>query len=59
MEHALVGLAHVAAWTFLVVFLFAIIGVIATIRWIIGLFHRTENAVESGVESVEHAVTRR
>ena len=58
MEQFVVNLLHAAAWTFGFIFLFALIGVIATIRWIIGLFMAGERAVESGVESVEHMVRK-
>lgn len=58
MEQFLIHLAHAAAWTFLVISLFAIIGVIATIRWIIGLVTGTERAVESGVTNVENRFHR-
>ncbi len=56
MEQTFVHLARDAAWFLLIVFVFAAIGVIATIRWIIGLVMGAERAVESGVESVEHAI---
>ena len=53
MEHTLVHMAATAAWLFVILFVFALIGVIATIRWIVGLFRRGEAAVESGVQSIE------
>jgi hypothetical protein len=53
MEQTLAHLAATAAWIFFIIFAFAIIGVIATVRWIVGLFVKGERAVESGVESVE------
>lgn len=53
MEHTLVHIAATAAWFFVIVFIFALIGVVATIRWIVGLFRRGEAAVESGVQSIE------
>ena len=59
MEQFVANLLHAAAWTFGFIFLFAIIGVIATVRWIAGLFMRGEQAVESGVQSVEHMVQRK
>ncbi|HYK52083.1 MAG TPA: hypothetical protein VEV38_00920 [Candidatus Eremiobacteraceae bacterium] len=59
MEQFVGNLLHAAAWTFGFIFLFAIIGVIATFRWIIGLFMRGEQAVVSGVQSVEHMVQRK
>ena len=57
MEHTLANLVKDAAWLFLVVFAFAAIGVIATIRWIINLFWGAERAVESGVRSVGDKIT--
>jgi hypothetical protein len=59
VEQFVLHLLHVAAWVFGFIFLFAIIGIIAVIRWIIALVTRGERAVESGVQSVEHMVTRK
>ncbi len=59
MEQFIFHLVHVAAWVFGVLFLFAIIGVIAVIRWIFNLVTRTERAVESGARDVENFVTKR
>jgi hypothetical protein len=59
MEQTIVHLAEGAAWAFGIIFLFAIIGVYATIRWIINLATNTERAVETGVRNVEESVTRR
>lgn len=59
MEHALIRLAETAAWLFVIIFIFAVIGVVATIRWIIGLVTNTERAVETGVHNVEDRFTRR
>ncbi len=56
MEHFIANLAHTAIWVVSIIFLFAVIGVVATIRWIIGLFWKGERAVASGVQSVEHMV---
>lgn len=53
MEHSIIHLAETAAWVFLVIFIFAIIGVFATIRWIAGMLTKGEQAVESGVGSIE------
>jgi hypothetical protein len=58
MEQAILHLAHIAAWVFGIIFLLALIGLIAIIRWIINLFRRTEAAVESGVERVEGTFRR-
>ena len=57
MEQTFVHLAETAAWVFLIVFAFAIIGVWATIRWIIGLFWGAEQAVERGVHNVSDSIT--
>lgn len=54
MEQTLIHLAETAAWVFFIVFVFAIIGVWATIRWIINLVTAGERAVESGVHNVEN-----
>lgn len=52
MEHTLIRLAETAAWLFFVVFIFAIVGVIATIRWIVNMITNTERAVETEVHEV-------
>lgn len=57
MEHALVRLAETAAWLFFIIFVFAAIGVVATIRWIVNLVTNTERAVETGVHNVEDRIT--
>lgn len=53
MEHLFVRIAETAAWFFVIVFVFAIVGVYATIHWTVNMLQRGEQAVESGVESVE------
>jgi hypothetical protein len=53
VEHTLVRLAETAGWLFAILVIFAIIGVYATIRWIVDLVTRGERAVESGVDSIE------
>ncbi len=58
MEQFLVHLVHAAAWFFGFVFLFAIIGFIATIRFIAGLFRRGEQAVEGAAREVESRIQR-
>ncbi|MEO9170826.1 MAG: hypothetical protein ABI282_00245 [Candidatus Baltobacteraceae bacterium] len=57
MEQTLVHLAATAAWLFAIVFIFAVIGIIATIRWIVGLVTNTERAVVSGVEDAGRRIT--
>ncbi len=52
MEQWIVHTAEAAAWVFGIIFLFAFIGVWATIRWIINMVTAGERAVESGVHSV-------
>ena len=59
MESFLIHLTHFALWTFFVIFAFAVVGVIATIRWIAGLVTRTEAAVGSGIASAENVIHRR
>jgi hypothetical protein len=52
---ALIGhLIHFGLWVFFVIFAFAIVGVIVTIRWIVRLVTRTEAAVGSGIASAEN-----
>jgi hypothetical protein len=59
MEQTLVHIATDAAWVFFIIFVFALIGVYATIRWIVGLMMNTERAVETGVRDVEDRITGR
>ncbi|HEV3154213.1 MAG TPA: hypothetical protein VGZ02_10450 [Candidatus Baltobacteraceae bacterium] len=58
MESAVLHLLHFAAWAFFIIFLLALVGLIAIVRWIVGLFHKGEAAVESGVENVENTFRR-
>ncbi|HEY5339516.1 MAG TPA: hypothetical protein VIK27_00690 [Candidatus Aquilonibacter sp.] len=59
MEQTLIHIAEGAAWVFVVIFVFAIIGVYATIRWIVNLVTNTERAVETEVHGVEDRITHR
>ncbi len=59
MEHTIVHMAETAAWVFFIIFVFALIGIYATIRWIVNLVTNTERAVETGVRSVEDRITHR
>jgi hypothetical protein len=59
MSEFFVHLAHAAAWVGGIVLLFAIIGFIATIRWIAGIFTGAERAVGSGVSKVEDTLQRK
>jgi len=52
-------LLHAAAWAFVIIFILAIVGVIAILRWIAELFMRGESAVKSGVSQVEGSMHRR
>ncbi|MDP9017863.1 MAG: hypothetical protein M3N19_06060 [Candidatus Eremiobacteraeota bacterium] len=54
MEQFVLNLLHAAAWLFMFIFLFALIGVAATIRWIMNLITGTERAVATGVHNVEN-----
>jgi hypothetical protein len=53
VEHTFVRIAETAAWFFVIVFVFAIIGVYATIHWIVNKVRRGEEVVEEGVRGVE------
>jgi hypothetical protein len=53
MERELVHLAATAAWIFVILVIFALIGVYATFVWIAGLLKRGAASVESGVESIQ------
>lgn len=59
MEHFVANLLHAAAWVFGFIFLFAIIGVIAVVRWIANMVFKTERAVEGGIQSAETHLHRR
>lgn len=58
MEQLVLNILHAAAWLFAFIFLFAIIGVLAVVRWIIGLVTGTERAVAVGVHNVENTLHR-
>jgi hypothetical protein len=58
MEQFVTHLVHAAAWFFGFVFLFAIIGFIATIRWIASMFRRGEEAVEGAASEVGSRLRR-
>lgn len=57
MEQNLVHLAESAAWVFLIIFIFAAIGVVATVRWIVAQVTRGERAVVSEAHKVGDAIT--
>jgi hypothetical protein len=57
MEQTMIHLAETAAWLFVVMIVFAIIGVVATVRWIINMVTAGERAVESGVHTVGDKLT--
>ena len=59
MEHFVLTIVHAAAWLFGFIFLFAIIGVIAVVRWIMALITGTERAVSAGVHTVETSLHHR
>jgi hypothetical protein len=59
MEVFLSYLIHFALWAFFVIFAFAVVGVIVTIRWIVSLVTRTEAAVGSGIASADNMIHRR
>ena len=59
MEHFILNILHAAAWVFFIIFLFALIGVYATVHWIVRLIRGAETAVASGVHNAEDFVTRK
>ncbi len=59
MEHFVANLLHVGAWIFGIVFIFAIIGFVAVIAWIVNLFRKTETVIETGVTNAENTFHRR
>jgi hypothetical protein len=59
MEEFLGHLIHFALWVFFVIFAFAIVGVIAVVRWIAALISGTEAAVGSGISSAENVFHKR
>ena len=52
-------LAHAALWVIGVMFIFSLIGIFATIRWIAGLVTGAGRAVESGVERTGEMFNRK
>ena len=56
MGNSITHLAHVALWMFFIGFAFAVIGVIATIRWIAGMITGAGKAVESGAQEVQRRI---
>jgi type III secretory pathway component EscS len=56
VEQSFVHLAHAALWVIFLMIVFAIIGVFATIRWLIGLVTGAGRAVESEVSRAGHAI---
>jgi hypothetical protein len=58
MEAFIDHLIHFGLWVFSVIFFFAIVGVIATVRWIVSLVTRTEAAVGSGIKGAEDVLHR-
>ena len=56
MEAFLGHLIHFALWVFFVIFAFAIVGVIAVVRWVAMLVTRTETAGGDGVNNVERVI---
>jgi len=59
MADFLTHLAHAALWVIAVMFVFSLIGIFATIRWIVSLIVGAGRAVEGGVERAEDLVRRK
>jgi hypothetical protein len=53
MVQTLAHIAEGAAWVFVIIFAFALIGIYATVRWIVDLVTGAERAVEGEVRTVE------
>ena len=53
------NIAHAALWVVGLMFIFSLIGLFATIKWIVGLFFGAERAVAGGVQRAEDAVRRK
>ena len=58
MENFVIHMLHVGAWIFGIIFLLAIVGVIAIVSWITNAIRRGETAVEGGVQNVEDRFRR-
>ena len=58
MDSFVMHLLHAAAWAFGIIFLLALIGLIAIVRWVMGMFRRGESAVEGGINRVEGTFRR-
>ena len=59
MGDFLTHLAHAALWVIGLMFIFSLIGIFATIRWITGLITGAGRAVGSGVEQAEGMFRRK
>jgi hypothetical protein len=59
MGEFLTHLAHAALWVIGVMFIFSLIGIYATIRWIAGLITGAGRAVEGGVERAGEMMHRK
>jgi hypothetical protein len=59
MGDFLTHLAHAALWVIGVMFIFSLIGIFATIRWIVGLVTGAGRAVEGGVERAGEMLHRK
>jgi hypothetical protein len=59
MAEFLTHLIQFSLWVFFVIFAFAIIGVWATIHWIVRQVTRAEDAVHTGVQRADDAIHRR
>ena len=59
MGDFLTHLAHAALWVIGLMFIFSLIGIFATIRWITALFVGAGRAVGSGVQKAEDLVHRK
>jgi hypothetical protein len=59
MTDFLTHLAHAALWVIGVMFIFSLIGIFATIRWITAMFVGAGRAVGGGVEKAGEMLQRK
>jgi len=59
VQETLIHVAKDAVWAFVIFFVFAVIGVVASVRWVMAMVTRGTTAVQSEARKIEDAVTHR
>jgi len=59
VQETLIHVAKDAVWAFVIFFAFAVIGVVASVRWVMAMVTRGTTAVQSEARKIEDAVTHR